>query len=202
MHKAKRIRIALTCIVLMAILTGSLGLRFGVRHRHDGGEGAHSHDGDEPHSHAHFHTFGHFHSHVHSDNIAHSHSAEHSHAHSDSHSHGSHDDQDADESHIHLILFGFSLTLPDFGFEDPAPLVSLEQDDKPSGYSGERVELPFPFTLASILQLWMEQTGVPVTMLSLHDAAGRREFITPLTEQNLGRDASPPPLPPPRISTS
>lgn len=180
-------------MVLMAILTGGLGLRFGVRHRHDGGDGAHSHDGNEPHSHSHSHGLGH--SHSHSSSIAQSH------AHSDSHSHGSQDEPDADESHIHVTFFGFSLTLPDVGFKDPAPLVSLEHEGKHSGYLGERVELPFPFALASILQLWMDQTAVPVTVLSLDDTAATREVVTPAADLNLGRDASPPLLPPPRIST-
>lgn len=79
--------------------------------------------------------------------------------------------------------------------------MSLQQDDKHSDYAGERVELPFPFALASILQLWMDQTAVPVTVLSLDDAAATREVVTPAAELNLGRDASPPLLPPPRIST-
>jgi hypothetical protein len=178
-----RLRIVLSFLVLLTILAGSFGLRFGIRHRHEGGEAAHSH--------------GHGHTHSHSHTRSHSHTAGHSHAHSHGSSH-SHDTPETSDSHIHVTFFGVQLTLPDFGFTEPAPLVSLTPNAPSAADSGERVELPCPFALAGMLQLWMDQTAIAVTRVSINKQEQDPEAVTVAAEVNLGRDASPPPLPPPR----
>ncbi len=219
MSQTRGFRISVCCVVLVGLLAGGLGIRFGIRHRHDGGGTAHSHaapskrNGTEakPHSHADNHSHVHSHASDHSHPHAHTHAHSHAHSHTDSHSHShshapahthedpGHSHESSDGAHVHVTFLGFELTLPDWFPGEPAPLYSESVQDRAEAPAGNVIELPGSFGLASFLQMFMDQTAIrPESPL-----IGGSELPPAITVQhqdtNLGLDPAPPIVPPPRL---
>lgn len=194
---------SVSCVVLMGLLAGGLGIRSGIRHRHDGGETAHSH-GAGAHSRSHSHSDGHSHSHSHSHSHASGHSHTHSHAHPEPHAHDVESETESehvhpDGAHVHVTILGFELTLPDWFPGEPAPLYSEFSRDRSKVPAGVVVEIPGSYGLATFLQMFMDQLAIRPNRPLIQGPETPSAFAHQSPQGDLGLDAAPPLVPPPRF---
>ncbi|MBL8809937.1 MAG: hypothetical protein JNM43_07165 [Planctomycetaceae bacterium] len=100
---------------------------------------------------------------------------------------------------MHVTFLGIDLTLPDWFPGEPAPLYSEASRDRSEIPAGEVVEIPGAYGLASFLQMFMDQIAVCSNSLLIYGPEMPPSLVCQDPQRNLGLDAAPPLVPPPRF---